>query len=230
MKFVSVPGTAVLMCIHETRKKDYAAYAAQNPGVDGSWKNPLDHKIAVSPREDHPVVAVNWDDAKAFCDWLGKRENRTYRLPTDREWSVAAGIGDKEDAAATPESLNSKIRDVYPWGDAWPPPNGVANLADSAFKKEFAGEPSIEGYSDGFVTTSPVMSFAPNNLGIYDLSGNVWEWCEDFYNAAQTGHVLRGGSWWVEDRNRLLTSFRSRNGPGIRYSHGGFRVVLVGAP
>lgn len=230
MKFVPVPGTPILMCIHETRKKDYAAYAAQNSGVDGSWKNPRDHSIAVSPVDDHPVVAVNWDDAKGFCEWLSKKENRTYRLPTDHEWSVAAGIGDKEDAAATPESLNSKIRDVYPWGSAWPPPKGVANLADSSFKAEFKDEPSIEGYTDGYATTSPVMSFPPNSLGIYDLSGNVWEWCEDFYNATQSGHVLRGGSWWVEDRNRLLTSFRSRNGPGIRYSHGGFRVVVVAAP
>jgi serine/threonine protein kinase len=227
MKFVSVPGTSVLMCIHETRKKDYATYAAENPGVNTFWKNPRDHNIAVSPRDDHPVVAVDWDDAKGFCAWLSKRENRTYRLPTDHEWSVAAGIGDKEDPTATPESLNSKVKDMYPWGSAWPPPNGVANLADTSFKSKFSPEPAIAGYTDGYVTTSPVMSFAPNNLGIYDLAGNVWEWCEDFYDEKKAGHVLRGGSWFVAEQARLLTSFRSRNGPGIRYSHGGFRVVVV---
>jgi formylglycine-generating enzyme required for sulfatase activity len=103
----------------------------------------------------------------------------------------------------------------------------VANLADTSFKSKFSPEPAIDGYTDGYVTTSPVMSFAPNNLGIYDLAGNVWEWCEDFYDEKKAGHVLRGGSWYVADQARLLTSFRSRNGPGIRYSHGGFRVVVV---
>ena len=75
MKFVPVPGTEVAFCIWETRVKDYAAYAAANAGVDGSWKKP-EFKQA----DTHPVVNVNWNDAQAFCAWLTEKELREGKI------------------------------------------------------------------------------------------------------------------------------------------------------
>src|SRR5690606_36612881 len=84
MKLVPVPGTEVLFCIHETRWKDYAAYAAENPGIRGGWKDQGFDGFTIAERaEEHPVAHVNWEDARAFCAWLSKKEGRTYRLPTD---------------------------------------------------------------------------------------------------------------------------------------------------
>ena len=95
MKFVPVPGTKALFCVWDVRVKDYEAYAAASAGMDNSWKSP-----GFEQGPTHPVVQVSWDDAKAFCAWLTKRErqagliseNQSYRLPTDAEWSVAVGI------------------------------------------------------------------------------------------------------------------------------------------
>ena len=101
MKFVPVKGTDVQFCIWETRVKDYAAYAAANAGVDGSWKN---FGRGFKQADTHPVVNVSWEDANAFCEWLTKKElaegkikeGQKYRLPTDAEWSVAVGLGQEK--------------------------------------------------------------------------------------------------------------------------------------
>ena len=93
MKFVPVPGTGVAFCIWETRVKDYAAYAAANAGVDGSWKKPYFSEENYMQEETHPVVEVSWNDAQAFCAWLTKKElaagiikaGQKCRLPTDAE-------------------------------------------------------------------------------------------------------------------------------------------------
>ena len=98
MKFVPVPDTDILMCIHETRYKDYAAYDADVRGVQDSWKDQAETGFPPAERsEDHPVTKVTWDEAKKFCEWLGGKEGVTVRLPTDREWSYAVGIGRDED-------------------------------------------------------------------------------------------------------------------------------------
>ena len=78
---------------------------------------------------DDPVVNVSWEDAKAFCGWLSGKEGygKRYRLPTDHEWSCAVGIGDRENADATPKSKDNRMADVFPWGEQWPPPDDAGN-------------------------------------------------------------------------------------------------------
>jgi formylglycine-generating enzyme required for sulfatase activity len=135
MKFVPVPGTQILMCIHETRNKDYAQYASESSGVDASWKNVKfelsKSKYTITNDEAYPVVNVSWQDATAFCSWLGRKDGKTYRLPTDHEWSCAVGIGDQENARDTPQAKDGKVPG-FPWGSGYPPPtNNVGNYRDA---------------------------------------------------------------------------------------------------
>ena len=226
MEFVPVPGTRILMCVHETRRSDYAAYASTDAQADASWKDGKLGSISATASEDHPVVNVSWDDAKAFCAWLGKKEGRTYRLPTDREWSIAVGLGDQEADDLTPEKLSSKVAGVYPWGRQWPPTKGAGNYAGAECRAQYPNEKIIEGYTDRFTVTSPVMSFPPNVLGIHDLGGSVWEWCEDFYNEEKKDHVLRGASWGSSAPKPLLSSFRGNQPSTRRWRCDGFRCVV----
>jgi formylglycine-generating enzyme required for sulfatase activity len=224
MKLVPVPGTDVLMCIHETRMKDYAAFAAASPSrTSTAWQNPSQSNVPVGTGDDHPVVNILWDEAQAFCEWLTTKEGRKYRLPTDREWSFAVGIGDQEDGNLPPSQLSAKIAGVYPWGKAWPPPKGAGNLADDSMKEKFPTRGSVQGYADGFPTTSPVMSFEPNTLGIYDLAGNVWDWCDDGRGHAGRMRVVRGGSWFTERLPEMLSSGRGL--ASVRTPDRGFRIV-----
>ena len=235
MKFVPVPGTDVLFCIHETRWKDYAEYARENPGVDPKWMNQIICGFPLAERaEDHPVVNASWEDAKAFCLWLSEKEKKTYRLPTDREWSIAVGLERKEGwrKGDTPESMfMENDRKDFPWGTVWPPPKGSGNYSDQSRKAKapFPAQTYIEDLDDGFPTTAPVMSFKANDFGLYDMSGNVWEWVEDWWNADKEARVLRGGSWAIGMRGDLLSSHRYHFVPDSRIATQGFRVVL-GAP
>jgi formylglycine-generating enzyme required for sulfatase activity len=175
-------------------------------------------------------VGVSWNDAKEFCKWLTKRErsagdlpeDREYRLPKDEEWSAAVGL--KNEAGSTPEGKNGRTG-LYPWGIQWTPPNGAGN---------YSGEESkvwtidfIKGYKDDCVYTSPVGSFAANLYGLYDMEGNVWQWCEDWYDAQAQYRVLRGESWVNFDRGSLLASFRLYHGPDNRYDNMGFHCVIA---
>jgi formylglycine-generating enzyme required for sulfatase activity len=195
--------------------KDYAAYAAANAGVDGNWKKP-----GFKQADTHPVVNVSWEDANAFCEWLTKKEmaegkikvGQKYRLPTDAEWSVAVGLG--QEKGNTPREKRQGIKDVYPWGKKWPPAVGAGNY--SKFLKV-----------DNFEYTSPVGSFAANKLGLHDMGGNVWEWCEDKYSPTSSDRVLRGASWYGDYRDGLLSSRRIGDTPGGRNYFIGFRCVLV---
>ncbi|HBJ85711.1 MAG TPA: hypothetical protein DDZ88_17930 [Verrucomicrobiales bacterium] len=229
MKFVPVPGTQILMCIHETRRQDYAAYATTTPGVRDEWTNRQKDGIPFGHEDTHPVV-VNWEDAVAFCAWLSKKEGRTYRLPTDEEWSIAVGLGSKEirNKDITPEMLSEKVTTEYPWGRDYPPKteDQAGNYADSAWHEKFPTEKFIEGYTDGFPTTAPVMSFKPNKLGLYDMGGNMGEWVEDWWNAAQEGRVVRGASF--TGAGHLLSSARHHPGP-TDYRGVGFRCVVESA-
>jgi formylglycine-generating enzyme required for sulfatase activity len=219
MKFVPVAGTEVAFCIWETRVKDYAAYAAANAGVDESWKN---FGIAGFKQADtHPVVRVSWEDANAFCAWLTKKElaegkikaGQKYRLPTDAEWSVAVGLG--QEKGKTPNEKSRGIKDVYPWGKEWPPPKEAGNYSKIL-------------NVDNFEYTSPVGSFAVNKLGLHDMGGNVYEWCEDKYRPTNAYRVLRGASWYYGGPDTLLASDRGIFTPVYRSNDFGFRCVLVG--
>jgi formylglycine-generating enzyme required for sulfatase activity len=221
MKFVPVPGTEVQFCIWETRVKDYAAYAAANAGVDGSWKKPFGDKF--KQEDTHPVGKVSWNDANAFCAWLTKKElaegkikaGQKYRLPTDAEWSVAVGL--EQEKGNTPKEKSRGIKDVYPWGKEWPPPSAAGNYHQRM-------------KVDNFDPTAPVGSFSANKDGLHDMGGNVWEWCEDWYDpAAKAYRVLRGASWYGNRPVTLLSSGRDYGGaPDGRVIGVGFRCVLVG--
>ncbi|HCN76285.1 MAG TPA: hypothetical protein DIT13_03705 [Verrucomicrobiales bacterium] len=230
MKFIPVPGSDVLFCVHETRRQDYAVFAAASTGLGSTWLSQTvgDHPIGAG--NDHPVVSVSWDDARAFCVWLSQKESRLYRLPTDREWSIAAGLGPHENPRPddTPEKLGRAGRTEFPWGALFPPPAGMraGNYADSANHRAFPILSSIGGYNDDFVTTAPVMSFQANPFGLHDLGGNVAEWCEDWFNTARKEKTYRG-SGWKDDlpENILLASRRSANAASGNYQLG-FRCVL----
>ena len=226
MKFVPVPGTKVLFCIHETRLKVYAAFAAAIAGVSDGWKKPQREGVPVgSGSENDPVVMISCEDATAFCAWLSKQEGHTYRLPTDQEWSHAVGIAAKESATELPGALDAKIRNLYPWGDRMPPPKRCANLRDESYRAVFKTRINVaqEGYDDGFPTTAPVMSFTPNSIGLYDLAGNAWEWCDSWIDDKQTAKVLRGGSW---AEGEVLSSRRISVNTAARSWEYGFRCVV----
>jgi formylglycine-generating enzyme required for sulfatase activity len=234
MKFVPVKGTNVLVCIHETRWQDYAAFAKDNAGreIVNDWRDQTIDGVEIMERApEHPVVNVSWEDAQAFCRWLGRKEARIYRLPTDREWSAAAGIGgqEKRTRETTPEMLADRVQDVWPWGTEWPPPQDAGNYADLSLPERTGrkGAQTLENYRDGYPTTAPVMSFRPNQLGIYDLGGNVWEWCQDWWNGAETERTTRGASFYDLGRPYLHSSRRGHHPADTRLGNHGFRCVMV---
>ena len=215
MVFAKVPGTEVLFSIWDTRVQDYQAYAASGKNIDGSWKNPGFTQTPI-----HPVVKVSWNDAKAFCQWLTEQEradgiisgSQSYRLPTDAEWSLAVGL--PKEKGSTPGEKSIKIKNAYPWGAQWPPPSGAGNY-----------DPSLG--ADNFKNTSSVESFAAKQFGLYDMGGNVWQWCEDWYDGEQKSRVLRGAAWCDGRPVVLLSSFRLYGEPVLRSVIDGFRCMLV---
>jgi serine/threonine protein kinase len=240
MKFVPVPitggptaGQRVLFSVWETRVQDYEVFAKE---TKRAWSKPDFEQDAT-----HPAVKVSWEDAQAFCAWLTERErkagklsvNEIYRLPSDHEWSCAVGIGEREDAAKTPEQKDQKISDVFPWGVQWPPPEGSGNYWSEELRAVIAAgkltgiNGELPGYPDGFATTSPVGSYAANRFGLHDLGGNVWEWCEDWYDGKNEHRVLRGASWSINDRGSLLAAERTHDVPGNRYRIYGYRCVVA---
>ncbi len=155
-----------------------------------SWRN-----AGFEQTDEHPVVNVSWNDAVEFCNWLSKKESKTYRLPTEAEWEFAcrAGTTTRYYSGDDPETLAK-----------------VGNVADAAAKAKFPEWKYTIKANDGYVFTAPVGKFKPNAFGLYDMHGNAWQWCADWYGAEyyaespaddptgpDTGddRVLRGGSW-----------------------------------
>ena len=231
MKFVPVPGTKVLFSIWDKRVQDYAAYARVKK-VDDSWMKQERDGVAVSREPEYPVVGVIWDEAQGFCQWLTDKESAEgrlpkgarYRLPTDEEWSRAVGL--PPEPGATPAENNEVNGIDFPWGLGFPPKTKVGNYADSACHEKFPKDGWWEGYTDGYATTSPVGSFPPNQFGLYDMGGNVWQWCEDWFDASQKARVMRGASWRDGDRDHLLSSYRLRGDSAVRGPNYGIRCVL----
>jgi eukaryotic-like serine/threonine-protein kinase len=217
MKFV--PLGDIHISVWETRVQDYEAFCR----ATGRHYDPADFPQPAT----HPVVKVNWFDALAFCKWLTEKERdenliearQAYRLPTDLEWSMAVALANE--SGATPEARDGKIKNEFPWGKQWPPPNDAGNYPAVAAQRRRA--------------TMPVGSFKPNSLGLYDLAGNAWEWCMDTYKGGSnaTGRewgVLRGGSWATSNRLEMESSYRNvvdRNDRDVIY---GFRCVLATQP
>lgn len=220
-----VPFENLLVASTETTSRAYLEFLTDQ-GV-------VTEQVPVAPQgADYPAYGVGYAEAVGFCEWLTRRERalnlirpwQRYRLPTDLEWSRFAGL--RGETGATPEQRNSTAGTTFPWGKEWPPPAGAGNFADVSAAAYF-GTNIVEGYTDGFDTTSPVGSFTPTASGFYDLAGNVWEWVQDPYTDGSDGlQVVRGGGWNSSEREVLATAYRNPVPASSREGYYGFRYVL----
>ena len=187
-------------------------------GVEGAyWRKPEGPGSNVKKRMDYPAVHISWSDAVAYCQWKG------HRLPTEAEWEKAARGG-----------LEQKI---YPWGDELHPEGKHrCNIWQGNF-------PLANTAEDGHVGPAPAKSFRANGFGMYNLVGNVWEWCSDWFSpnwrlihkepnpqGPDTGgsKVMKGGSYLCHDSycNRYRVAARTSNTPDSSTGNLGFRTAM----
>jgi formylglycine-generating enzyme len=188
------------------------------------WKNP-----GFEQTDEHPVVWISWNDASAFCKWLSEKKGEQYRLPTEAEWEYACRAGNST---------------RYAFGDNPEELVKFANIGDMSTSVRFKWFSKANKTEDGYPITSPVGQFKPNAFGLFDMNGNAWQWCWDWYKAdyylesptedpTGPGHgyrargyrVLRGGSW-LSHPWECCTAYRSFQLPTERDCFQiGFRVV-----
>lgn len=180
------------------------------------WRHPYGQRSDVAELGDHPVVHVSWRDAQAYCDWAGRR------LPTEAEWEYAArgGVPGRR----------------FPWGDELTP---GGEWRCNIWQGEF---PTRNTRADGWLTTAPVRTYPANGFGLHEVSGNVWEWCSDWYAAdyyERSPHedpqgpldgdrrVIRGGSYLCHESycHRYRVAARMANTPDSSAGNCGFRTV-----
>lgn len=194
---------------------------ASNSGY--SWK-----RTGMSLSKDHPVVNVSWNDAQVFCKWLSRKEKKTFRLPTEAEWEYACRAG---------------TLSLFSSGDDDTALASIGNAMDETFIAAFprTNNPQYAvKANDGNVFPSKVGSYPKNGFGLFDMSGNVFEWCSDWYGegyyqlsrkADPTGpeqgwqRVARGGSW-LSSAAKCRSASRSRGEPDTAVVTYGFRVVM----
>ena len=175
--------------------------------------------------DEHPVVQESWIDAEAFCRWLGEKDGRTYRLPTEAEWEHFARAG---------------TTTRWWFGDDPAGLREAGNVSDASLARAFPAVDWVNDWDDGYPFTAPVKGWKPNPWGLYDVVGNSWEWCadwhdEDYYaNAPEldpiqtvggTMRAIRGGGWYDPDW-RTRSAQRAWFFPVFRYCMlSGFRIV-----
>ena len=203
-------------CVQDVRLPEAPWWLAVD---QANWRQPEGPGSDLNGRADHPVVHVSWRDASSYAVWRGRR------LPTEAEWECAARGG--------------LARARYPWGDDLRPGGEHrCNLWQGRF-------PDIDTAEDGFAGTCPVGAFAPNALGLFNMAGNVWEWCSDWWSPfhhfddctstrrdphgppAGSDKVIRGGSYLCHAAycNRYRVSARHHNGVTASTGHMGFRCA-----
>jgi formylglycine-generating enzyme required for sulfatase activity/catechol 2,3-dioxygenase-like lactoylglutathione lyase family enzyme len=189
---------------------------------DATWENPYQ---PAKPEPQHPVGCVSWNDAQAFISWLSKKTGKAYRLPSSAEWEYAARAG----------TTTSRF-----WGEGTDDACEYANTFDISAKEKYPFPWAFSPCKDGYPEQAPVGKFKPNNFGLYDMIGNVWEWTADCYagshqgrprdgkawtwNGACENRETRGGAWMsAPERNRI--AWPGRDPAERRLNYFGFRIA-----